>query len=71
MEITRASSEQGSTYARCLIEELMSVHALTNMYRASGNEEFREAAARWLPSIERTLRLLRAALTPTEDKSDA
>lgn len=55
--------EQASTCARTMIEMLLHIHALSNMHRASGNEEFRKSAADWLPTIESQLRSLRRELT--------
>lgn len=55
--------EQASIYAKGLIETLLNVHALTNMHRASGNDEFRRAASDWLPSLEDQFKSLRRALT--------
>jgi hypothetical protein len=56
-------TEMASTYAAAMVNSLMSVHALTNMHRASGNDEYRRSAADWLPSLERQFAGLRAALS--------
>jgi hypothetical protein len=55
--------ELASTYATELIKSLLSVAALTNMHRASGNEEHRRAAADWLPVLESQMAALRRELT--------
>jgi hypothetical protein len=55
--------ELGSTYSKLMIETLLSVHALTNMHRSSGNEEYRKTAAGWLPSLKENLKSLEDALT--------
>lgn len=44
--------ESASTYAAILIQNLLHVHALTNMQRANGNDEYRKAAADWIPALE-------------------
>lgn len=56
-------SEIASTYARSLMEILLNVHALTNMHRASGDDEYRKAAAMWIPNLESTMRSLIRELT--------
>lgn len=58
------SSEQGSTYAKIMIETLLHVHALTNMHRASDDDEYRKKAAAWLPDLERQLQWLKRELVP-------
>ncbi len=55
--------EMGSTYSNLMIEVLMHIHALTNMHRASGNEEYRKSAVAWLPRLESNLKSLREELT--------
>jgi hypothetical protein len=55
--------EVASVCAENLISSLLSVHALTNMHRSSGNDEYRQSAARWLPTLERQLADLRRELT--------
>lgn len=57
------NSELGSTYAAEMIKSLLSVVALTNMHRASGNDEYRKAAAGWLPTLESQMLGLRRELT--------
>ena len=44
--------EMGSTYAKLMIDALLNVHALTNMHRSSGNEEYRKTATGWLPQLK-------------------
>lgn len=54
-----------STYARILIEELLSVHALSNMARSASQAARREhmkSAADWLPKLEENVRQLRWAI---------
>jgi hypothetical protein len=54
--------EAASTYAKIMIETLLNVHALTNMYRSSGNDEYRDGAARWMPALEEQLKSLKREL---------
>lgn len=63
--------EMISTHARLMIETLLSVHALANMYRVSGNEETRKTAAEWLPGLEWQMKCLKSELERTEDRTDA
>jgi hypothetical protein len=55
--------ETASIFAQSMIETLLHVHALSNMHRASGNEEYRKTAADWLPSLESQFRSLKEELT--------
>ena len=55
--------ELGSTYSRLMIESLLSVHALTNMYRVNGDRETRRRASEWLPILEKQLAALKYELT--------
>lgn len=54
--------ENASTFAKLLIEALLNVHALTCMYRATGNAEHRKAAQGWLKNLEDLLASLRREL---------
>lgn len=58
--------ETVSIKARLLIENLLHVHALANMARASDNErhvqEHFRSALGWLPRMEETMRSLREEL---------
>lgn len=63
--------EVASTYAKGMIEMLLNVHALACMYRASGHEEHRRAAAEWLSQLEDQLRSLRRELQTTPDEQRA
>lgn len=56
--------EMASTHARIMIETLLSVHALANMLRASGDDEYRKTAAGWLPGLEWQLACLKRELAP-------
>jgi hypothetical protein len=58
-------SELGSIFARAMIDTLLSVHALTNMHRSSGNDEYRKTAAGWIPHLEDQLKALKRELEPT------
>lgn len=58
--------EIASTHAALLIANLLHVHALANMHRASGNDEYRKSAADWLPQLERQMADLRRALQSKE-----
>lgn len=62
--------EMVSTHAKIMIETLLSVHALANMLRASGNDEYRKTAAGWLPSLEWQMTCLKRELTRTEQRAD-
>lgn len=54
--------ETVSTFAKVAIEQLLNVHALACMARASGNAEHMKSAAEWLPRIEETIRSMRREL---------
>ena len=58
--------EQASTYAKTLIETLVSVHALACMYRSSGHPEYANSAARWIPSLESQFASLTSELKAME-----
>lgn len=60
------SLELGSTYVRLMIEQLLHVHALTNMYRSSDNKQYLKTAADWLPSLESLMKDLRRELEEHE-----
>lgn len=60
--------EIASIYAAEMIKMLLHVHALTNMHRASGNDEHRKAAADWIESLERQLSSLKRELTRTQEQ---
>jgi hypothetical protein len=62
------SSELTSTHAKLAIEMLLSVHALANLAKGSGNIEHLKAAAGWLPKIEEQLRAIRSDI---EEHSNA
>ena len=51
-----------STAAQSAIEMLLNIHALANMNRASGNKEYLDTAAAWLPRLETQMRTLRREL---------
>lgn len=59
-------NEMASTYAALMISDLLHLHALANMHRASGRDEYRTAAADWLPALERHLANLKRDLTKAE-----
>jgi len=54
--------ETVSTYAEVLIQKLLHVHALASMARSSGNSEYMDKAADWLPSIDDALKSMRAEI---------
>lgn len=54
--------ETVSNYARIAIEQLLNIHALACMARASGNTEYMNGAAQWLPKIEDTIKSMRREL---------
>lgn len=65
----------GSTYAKLMMDQLLNIHALMNMYKISENEETRKNAAGWLPSLKGLMDSLERELTkpatrPTEAKDD-
>ena len=51
--------EQTSTYARCAIEMLLSVHALACLARGSNRIEHLAQAREWLPKLEDSLKSMR------------
>lgn len=57
------TTEIASVHASNMITSLLSVHALTNMHRSSGNDHYRKSAAGWLPTLEREFDSLRTALS--------
>lgn len=68
------SDELGSTHAQEMIKTLLNVHALTNMHRSSGNDEYRKTAAEWLPTLDWQLKALRDSLairaTPVSEREE-
>jgi len=44
--------EMASVHAMAMVRDLLNVVALTNMHRASDNDEYRADAERWLPTLE-------------------
>lgn len=56
--------EMTSTHTRLLIEVLLSVHALSNMYRSSENKEYMRSAAEWLPRIHNLVDNIEHELSP-------
>ncbi len=62
-------NEVASIHARGLIETLLHVHALTNMHRATENDDHRKTAAAWLPTLESQFAALREALTSKRAKA--
>ena len=60
--------EVASVLIATMIENLLSAYALTNMHRASGNDEYRKSAAEWLPTLEQQLSSIRRELTKQEDR---
>ncbi len=61
-------AENASVFAAELIKTLLHVVALTNMHRASGNDEYRRSAAGRLPTLDRQLSALRRELTSPKDQ---
>lgn len=57
--------ENISTHARLMIDALLSVHALANMYRSSDNKEYVKTAAGWLPNLEDQFRSLKEEINKT------
>lgn len=57
------ATELASTHSALLIADLLSVHALASMYRASGRDEYFKAAADWLPNLDNHMANLRRELT--------
>lgn len=55
--------EMGSIYTQLMIEQLLKVHALTNMHRSSDNDQYRKSAANWLPSLKNLMVDLERELT--------
>lgn len=61
--------EVASILIQEMIKSLLCAHALANMHRASGNEEYRKAAAEWLPTLEGHLHSIRRELTREKEAS--
>lgn len=61
--------ETASIHAKVLIEMLLNVHALTNMHRSSRDDEYRRAAAGWLPQIESSFKNLKRELAEPEKQA--
>ncbi len=55
-------NELASTHAKLAIEALLSVYALTNMHRASGNDTYRKTALKWFKKIEEHIAAAKADL---------
>lgn len=55
-------------FAEALIGNLVNVVALMGMYRATGNEEYRQTAAGWLDRLDQNMASLRRELTREYDK---
>lgn len=60
--------EMASTYSKIMIEQLLNVHGLANMYRSSNDEEYLKTAADWLPNLEGTFVNLKRELKKGTDK---
>lgn len=61
--------EVASTFAQEMIKSLLSVHALTNMHRVSGDDEYRKTAAGWLPALESQFAALKRELQKVENEN--
>jgi hypothetical protein len=61
--------ENISTNAKIAIEQLLSVHALACMARASNNPEYFKGAYDWLSRIEETIKIMREELRKPPEKS--
>ncbi len=59
-------NELASTHAKLAIEALLSVHALANMHRASGNDDYRKTALEWFKKIEQHVAAAKADLQHKE-----
>lgn len=55
--------ELSSVHAAEMIKTLLSVVALTNMHRATWNDEYRQSAAAWIPTLESQFSALKRELT--------
>jgi hypothetical protein len=55
-------NETASIFARIAIENLLHVHALTNMWRASDNDYYRKGALDWIEHIENHVASIRREL---------
>jgi len=56
--------EMASVHASTMIRDLLNVVALTNMHRASDNDEYRASAEAWIPALEHQLSCLKRELLP-------
>ena len=59
-------TEMASTHAKLAIEALLRVHALANMHRSSGNDEYRKTALGWFENIEQQVKAAKADLSRAE-----
>lgn len=64
-----ANLEMVPAQVQGLIENLLNVHALANMYRANNHPTHAKGAMQWLPVLERQFRSLRESLTPDDSNT--
>lgn len=62
MQEESMNTNHSSTYAPILVEYLLSVIALSNMYKINCRRETRQEALNWMPVIERLVSSLRSEL---------
>ncbi len=55
-------NELASTHAKLAIEALLSVYALANMHRGSGDDTYRKTALGWFKKIEQHVAAAKADL---------
>jgi hypothetical protein len=62
--------ELAPLHIEMLIRQLLTVHALTNLYLGNGNWETLEQARQWLPTIRRSVDQLTWSLPPKEPRDE-
>lgn len=53
------TEEVATIYIKAMINEMLSMYALMNMYKSSGNKEYFKSAEKWIPFIDSTFTSLR------------
>lgn len=56
------NTNQATTYAPMIVQDLLNVIALANMYKINCRKETRECALDWMPQIESCVAFLRREL---------
>lgn len=61
-------NEMASIHTKNAIDMLLSVHALTNMHRGSGNSEYAKTALAWFDKIETEIRSARRDIETSKEQ---